>query len=484
MNPKNIPFNVTILDTKSTLLPPDRQIKNRDTFEGSTQNLHPEGLFSIPIFGRIGSEERDRLFGFIELNTTILHPFIFRTLSRLKGLYRGIMEGKSYVLWDSKERDFVQSDELNGDTGMHLFLQYWKEIQLKPTGSDIQAERIKLVKNFMEKSLTDKVWVIPAGYRDVQINIDGRVEENEINDFYRRLISISSTIPARSDSPVIDTSRFAMQRSFNELYAYIENMIAGKNKVIQGKFARRSIVNGTRNVLTSMNTASPELGGPAGVGINHSFVGLYQAAKGLLPVVKYHLMNGWLSQVFYPEAQVAMLVNPKTWKSERVELDAQTTDRWTSSDGIEKIITTLQESELRHRPIEIGGHYLALMYNGPDNTFKIFGDIDDLPEGFSREHVHPMTYAEWLYLSMGNKWSTYPVYITRYPIAGDGSVYPSWPYVKTTVVSEVRQELDDQWQPTGETVNSYPKYGETSFFDTQSPSWSRLGGLAADKHVF
>lgn len=480
MNPKDIPFNVRILDTNEIKLPVGRQIKTRDTFEGATQNFHPEGLFSIPIFGRIGSEERDRIFGYIELNTTILHPFIYRTLGRLKGLYKGIMEGRSYVIWDSEAKDFVQSDEINGDTGMHLFLSHWRDIKIKPTGSDIQAERIRFIETNMDRSLTSKVWVMPSGYRDVQINTEGRIEENEINDFYRRLIAIADTLPPRSDSPVIDTSRSALQRAFNELYAYVENLIAGKDKFIQGRYGRRSIANGTRNVLSSMDTASPYLGGPASVGLNHTMVGLYQASKGLLPVVKYGLQNGWLADVFYPEAQAAVLINTKTLKKERVELDAQTSDRWTSSDGIEKIITSLQEPALRSRPMMVKDHYVGLVYLGDDMTYKVFGDIDELPEGFSRENVYPLTYAEWLYLSLEDKWGTYGLYPTRYPVAGDGSIYPSFPFVKTTVVADTRRKLDENWEPTDTVLPSYPKRGETSYFDTMSPHFSRLAGLAGD----
>src|SRR5690606_33596764 len=73
MRTKDIPFNVTLIDPKNQRLPASRQITTREPFEGGTQNYHPNGLFSIPIFGRIGSDERDRLFGYIELNTTVLH---------------------------------------------------------------------------------------------------------------------------------------------------------------------------------------------------------------------------------------------------------------------------------------------------------------------------------------------------------------------------------------------------------------------------
>ena len=480
MNPKEIPFNITLLDTKSTRLPASRQIKTREPFEGSTQNYHPEGLFSTEIFGRVGSDDRDRLFGFIALNTTVMHPFIFKTISRLKGLYRGIMEGHSYVIWDEKAKDFVQSDEIHGETGMHLFLKHWKDINYNRSESDVQKERAKAVKRFMSIAMTDVIWVMPAGYRDVQINEDGRVEENEINDFYRRIVGIADSMPSRSFSPIVDTSRYRLQKEFNDLYAYIEATLTGKKKHLRGKWARRAITNGTRNVLTSMDTSSPRLGHPAAIGINSTVVGLYQAAKAILPVTKFHLRTGWVNEVFYPEQKAAMLVDPTTLKRERIELDAEMIDRWTSNDGLEKIITSLHVPELRSRPVKIHDYYLGLIYQGPDMTYKIFGDIDELPDGFSRENVSPLTYAEWLYLSMADKWHNYPIFPCRYPVAGEGSSFPSKIFLQTTAVSEVRYMLDENWQVTDTVAKSFPKKGEKSFFDTMAPHPSRLEGMAGD----
>lgn len=480
MNSKDVPFNIKVLDTKAKRLPAARQVKTREPFEGGTRNYHPEGLFSTEIFGRVGSDERDKIFGYISLNTTIVHPFIYKTLGRLKGLYKGIMDGRSYVIWDEKLRDFVQSDEINGQTGMALFLKHWNDIKLDKSDSDLQRERAKFVMNNRSKALTDVVWVMPAGYRDVQINDDNRVEENEINDFYRRMISIADTLPPRSFSPIVDTSRASLQRTFNELYNYIDSMIAGKKKFISHRWARRAIDNGTRNVLSSMDTSSPRLGDPASPKLTDTMVGVYQAAMGILPVTKFNLLTGWISNVFMPDQKAAMLIDPITLKSERVDLDAQVVDRWTSNDGLEKILGSLEEPHLRSRPIMIHDYYLGLMYAGPDKTYKIFGDIDELPEGFSREHVHPLTYVEWLYLSMVGKWETYPVFPCRYPVAGEGSSFPSFPYVKTTAISEVRYELDDNWEKTNKVAVSFPLYKHTSFFDTMAPHPSRLAGMAGD----
>jgi hypothetical protein len=69
--------------------------------------------------------------------------------------------------------------------------------------------------------------------------------------------------------------------------------------------------------------------------------------------------------------------------------------------------------------------------------------------------------------------------VTRYPVTGQGSIYPSWPYVKTTVHSQSLKELDDQWQPTGNIAKDFPIRGER-FYNSVSPHYTKLRRLGAD----
>ncbi len=142
----------------------------------------------------------------------------------------------------------------------------------------------------------------------------------------------------------------------------------------------------------------------------------------------------------------AKLVNKKTLKLEQVVLKSSHYDRYQSNEGLEKVINAFREEELRDKPFEIEGYYIGLMYKGPDGTFKIFNDIDDLPPNRSREHVFPLTFCELVYLSGYRAWNTFPATVTRYPITGVGSIYTCFIYVKTTTTSEKRRELGQNWE--------------------------------------
>ncbi len=484
MKIRDLPFNVSILDTTKLPIGKDRVVTSRDVYEGSStsisgRELHPEGIYSIPIFGRIGSKERDTRYGLVDLKVALFHPFIYKTLVKLKGLYGGILEGRSYAKWDPNLKDFVQSDVLNGETGMAFFIKHWRDIEFKDTGSDLRTQRIKLIEKFKSISTTDKMIIIPAGYRDFTVNADGRAEENEINSFYRRQVGIADTLTRGADPNTIDTTRQAMQRVFNDLFDYLVNMFAGKNKFMQGKYAKRYIMNGTRNVLTAMHVTIDELGQGREITLNHTVVGLYQATKMILPISKYHVLNGLISTVFDTGSSTANLVDPKTLKLVRVDLESDVMDKWTSFDGIEKVINTLEIPGLRLRPIMVGNYALGLVYQD-DKYFRVFSDINTLPEHLDIRNVRLLTYAEWLYDAMANKYEDYYAYLSRYPVTGDDSKYPSLPYVKTTIDDLILERLDDQWQPTGIKVQSYPNVNSPDFFDTMSPHFSKIKGLGAD----
>jgi hypothetical protein len=476
---------VSVLDLNANVLQGLRPVRSLDIFEGagSTQ-FHDDGLFSVSIFGRVGDEKRSQRFSYIDIKVPVFHPVIYNALLQLKRLYGGIMAGTEYALWNDAINDFERSDPVNGKTGFAYFLQYWKAIKFEETKSDARQQNILMIAKYKDLAMTNKIVVMPAGLRDVEIGSDGRVEKDEINDFYMRLLSVSNTISevsVKTNPEMLNNARYSLQRTFNELFEYIEKMIEGKKKLLMGKWASRKIWNGTRNVITAMDTSTAYLGSEGSVKFNNTVVGLYQGLKTVLPVARYLLRNGFLSKVFTTVDAPAKLVDKKTRTMVEVKLKSQYFDRFMTDEGIEKVITAFGEEEMRHKPLEIEGHYLGLIYKGPDGTFKIIQDINEVPGTRSKLDVYPLTFCELLYLSCYTQLNKYPMFVTRYPITGVGSIYPSKMYVKTTIKSEVRKELSDAWEPIDDahTAHSFPITG-AAFVNSLVPHSAKLDGLTAD----
>lgn len=483
---KNIltPFNITLLVPDERDLSAIRPITVLDTFAANKIDFHDDGLFSTVIFGRIGDEVRDYRYSYIDIRAKIFHPILYNAFVQLKTLYGGILANKEYAIWNPEISDFEKSNPIDGKSGFHFFLTHWQDIKLPEAKTQHRQELIDTINKYRNKALTDKVIVMPAGLRDAELEADGRVTKSEINDYYIKLLAVSNIIDRstlKTNPEFIDNTRYTLQITFNNLFMYLLSLIDGKKKLAPGKFMARRLAYGTRNVITAMDTSVKVVGAKGNVSINHTPNSIFHVLKGLEPICKYMIRTRFLDSIFYRVDHVAELINPKTLQLEEVKLKRHVFDNWSNDEGISQLIESFRPDYNRHDVITINGHYLALVYKGPDSTFKVFRDIRELPETFSKEFVKPITWVEFFYIAIYSKINQYPVWICRYPVAGNGSNYPSLTYVKTTTHSETRVELDENWQPIkdGEKAWQYPIHGE-AFANSTIPHVVKLPGLAAD----
>lgn len=484
MQAQMLPTELWIMELTNPRIQGLRPVTSLDIREGLSANFHDDGLYSTLIFGRVGTEERDHSFSYIDIKTSILHPKIYKDVCALKGLYKGIMAGKEMARWDKELQDFVPDPSPNGKTGYSFFITHFPNIVFKRNKSPSRMQRIEFVEKYRSKALTSRVAVIPAGLRDLEVDSTGRASKNEINDKYYTLLAIANTIAVTDDmnSPALDIARNSLTLTFLEIYTMLEAMISGKKGFMLNKWGSRRITHGTRNVLTVMTTSNAVLGAKNSPNYTSTVLGLYQTIKALTPLTTYLLRSSYLDNIFGEGDSSVPLIDKKSLRQEFVSISADTRDVWTTKEGLLHVINSYVDPEARHRPIEIEGRWLALIYKGPDKTFKIFYDIRELPPHLDKKLVTPITLCELLYLSGYKQWNKYYVSVTRYPIAGIDSIYPSTIYVKTTTIGEVRKELNDSWQPIGDdhVALEFPRVDINSFVDAMSPHGSRLLGLVAD----
>jgi len=502
MKTVNIPFNIKLLNPEDNRFKQIRQIKSLETFEVGSENFHPEGLYSTEIFGLSGDDVRFKRFSFIDIKTKIFQPVYYKSLTEGIGLHEGIMSSKKYAIWDDNDKCFLESTPMNGETGYGFFMKYWKDIKFPETNSIQRQEQFKLLIDYKDKALTDKILVIPAGLRDLMIDDNGRYEEDDINVLYRRALAIANTINSSSSgNNVSDMARWKLQFTFNEIYQNLKSMIDGKKKLIRGKWASRNIVDGTRNVISPMDEGITKLDEVTNIGSNQTVIGLYQALKSARPVAVFEFKDKFLNKIDAKNNHNVLLINPKTLKQETIQLENEQYDLFFTDEGINKIFSLMKDEEMFHSTAMLNGYFLSLIYIGnkylkdiskdvdndlltenlpSEKTVKLFSDIDELPDGFNKNDVRPATFAELIYLSVVNKINGLPIFITRYPIATLGSIYPSLSYVRTTVESEKRYVLNDEWNlDKNNYVPSFPIYGRR-FVSTVNPNPIRLKGLGAD----
>ena len=475
-----IPFNISLLNLEPNYFRNLPKVTDLSIFDSTKEAFHPEGLFSNTLFGPVGSEIRNKRFGYIDIKLPVLHPIIYKSLVQAKRFYQEIMDGSAYATFSYKEKDFVKSDPIEGETGYNFFITYFKNIELKDTNTEKRKEAIQLLNRYKDIALIDKVIVLPAGLRDVEFE-DSRPTYDDINDHYKKLLSLSNTISDTIidlDPSLVDSTRFRIQETFNLLYENLLDRIDGKKKLYLGKWASRRIYNGTRNVITAVSPSGRYLGDSSNIKYNDTVVGLYQMLKSVLPVSIYNIQNSILKEIFLDPNAESYLVNKDTLQLEPVKIDSKIFDYFQSTEGIERLITDYQHEEIAHAPVIVNDHYVALTYQD-SKYFKVFRDINTLPSEYSRDNVHPTTYTELLYSCMYDKFKNYYNIVVRYPISGTGSLVPSTTYVKTTITQLKLEELDDTWSPTGKYADSWPLLNDKLQLST-GPSVSSLSSLGAD----
>jgi hypothetical protein len=256
-------------------------------------------------------------------------------------------------------------------------------------------------------------------------------------------------------------------------------MLEGKRGMIQDKWASRKIFNSTRNVITAYIPNITTANDPRTVTANDTVVGLYQLLKAIHPLSTKLVKDEYLSLAFPGNNSPIFLVD-KNYKKKLVNFTSKIYDEWMTVEGLEKKFNIYSREDTRHAAIEINGHYLLLIYKGNDGTFKIIQDKDDVPEQFIKSGtIEPITYTELFMLSVYRHIKDIPVFITRYPVIEYGSIYPSMIYLKSTIKSEIRRELDDNWELTENICAEFPLMNE-KFFESLSPSLNHLKKLTAD----
>lgn len=481
-----LPFNIDLITVKEQDLIKMNQVKDAQIFDNSN-NFHQEGLFSTTIFGNISTEYRKRTFAYIDLKIEILHPLIYYAIITLKSFYKNILSGSTLAEWDDKSKQFIKSNSDKSDTGYNFFMTYITELKFEETESEKRHFLIELFNKAIKenKYKLRYLLVLPAGLRDYTIDSNGKPQEDEINTFYRKLISQSNLIDpiiAKKTPKIYDNLAFSLQNTTLDLFEYIKSLLEGKSKLILGKWLTRKIFNSTRNVLSSYIEKSTNIDDQNRLKFNEALIGLHQFIRCLVPKSIYEIKNKYIKDIFVENNSFAYLTNAKTLKKEEV-LNSHIQkdyDNWTSPDGIEKIIASFGNLDIRHSPITLnkGKHYLGLIYTD-DKYFKFLQDIDSVPEEFNKDNIRPISLAEFLYISLYHLNGKIPGLITRYPITGYGSIYPAYLKIKTTNKYKILEELDFDWKPSGNIAYSFP-IRDLDFFNTLSVHNSHIATLGAD----
>lgn len=487
MRERKLPLNVSVLVPTKERLSNLSEVKVPDIMDSTTKDLHAEGFYSVEIFGEQGSDLRDVRMAYMSLNVSVFNPIFLRTLFRLKGLYREIIEGRTSAVFDKSLKDFRRLNKnesfLDGNTGFHFFVTNFPNVKLQSTGSKLRDELIKFINNNREKAMMDKLVIFPAGLRELDQDRSGRPIEHELTKLYRRVLMAARTIGGRlkgMEDPMLDSPRWVIQKHVMAVDDFLEGMMAGDTGFIQAKWMSRRVFGSTRNVLSSQIGGSLDLDSKGLPDINTTHVGLYQFIKGALPKIRHKFYSTLGQQIYQDPDSDIELLDRKTYKLTYVKLGQKERDRWSTDDGFESVVNLLDDPVVRRKPIIIEGCYLALIYRD-EESYMVVKDIESVPETMSRDDFKPITFAELFYLLAEGVSEEVRGFVTRYPITGPESIYATVPYIKTTMPSKQLKRRGTDGEVTDYYVTEMPVLADdVPFFDTMAVNPIKLIGLGGD----
>jgi len=457
------------------------EVKTVNTFDYKN-DFHEDGLFSLSIFGQLGTQERKLQFGYINLNCEIMSPHLFYEVGKLSGFYEKIIAGKAFATWNDDEKIFEPSNFEDGETGYSFFMNKVKEIKWAETKSDKRKQKIDLLKQHEKNMFIEHLIVRPAGLREYMITSDGKGKEDEVNPFYRRIIGVAQILGTmNSKDKSADIFRYRLQMVIQEIYKLVYRVSSGKGGVIQNNWTKRGLDGSTRNVITASTVPIEDLRDERQlntmVDINTTIIGLYQYTKSIMGKADFYIRSLFLENILGDGSNFKInLVNKETGKVELVESPEEVI-KYMSSDGIDKyIVDALKEKDYVHQPITLGDYYLCNIYDD-GKVVKVLFD-NTLPEDRDIKYVRPITLIELITISILGRDEIRVGEVTRFPITAEGSTYPTKFYVRTTVRDEPRILLDSNWEPI-HTIQQYPIKGKMPFM-SMTVHASKLNNLGAD----
>jgi DNA-directed RNA polymerase subunit beta' len=215
-----------------------------------TGEFNPNGLLSEEIFGVEGSLDRTKKFSYINLNTKVIHPTLYRHIIKLeRKLEKMFSTESSFIITAAGE---IREDD-NGITGIAAFIENFPKIKFRDLDSSARKSLIENLKQaYKDGSLfIDKLPVVPPDVRPVFESEDGELQVDKLNTVYISILRKSFQVKsAGTKGQFFDLLSYGLQLSINDHDRFIQSKIEKKRGLIRGNILGKRIDFAGRAVIT------------------------------------------------------------------------------------------------------------------------------------------------------------------------------------------------------------------------------------------
>lgn len=220
-----------------------------------------DGLFSKVIFGERLSDDWYLKLAYIHLNVYMPKFPIFQIIRSINIVKQFRSKLDSYL--DLEQLKIVSEPNNNTITFTELVTKSgWTKFINALISKDKLSKSIQLLKEYVDKYgvdylLTNKVLVLPPGFRDFKVSDGGRVLHHEITEAYARLLTNNNKYNKTN------LAALSIYQAYDNLFNVLIKKFSGKESLLRNTLASKIVNTATRSVIVpNDNLGLDEIGIP------------------------------------------------------------------------------------------------------------------------------------------------------------------------------------------------------------------------------
>lgn len=449
-----------------------------------------DGLFSTEIFGNT-VEERKHKYGYINLNTKIIHPVIYGVLTDLQQNIEKCCAGEG--CWKVNDHgDLVRLKDNDPDanpehTGMDWFIKNLPKIKFRKNKSRQRSERIDLLNTFTQyEYIIDKWIVLPVYYRDVE-NTGGVKKIPPINKEYQNLLRYSKSLEDKTFAFMSNNAKYNLQKTTIRIHDYFRKILEKSHGFFKQNVVGKNPDYGHRSVISCMLLDQYDTPDEVPIDTQHCGIPLAE-----LCVTLYPFIVRWVTNYFTELFETAGTQQPVLTSKGPLMTELHNPMEEYQPDVIKKRIDKwIDNYETRFEPIMV-----SCKENGTGNIVRcplcFLGRPYDIrhPEKSAESPIanRALTWTDVLYIAACEVSEDKHTWITRYPLIAYTGIFPCGIHVLSTIkTTSIRlkinnAERDYPYYPVVE-PNATPERISIAFNDTLNMDNSLLDSIGGDSSI-
>ena len=455
------------------------QVTNTVSFENGDIPT-ATGLFSEIIFGTTQDERRNK-WGWIDLKTKVIHPYIYEVLTRIQQNIDKCCRGEGawridghHQLVPAKPTD---PDYNEDNTGMDWFIENYSKIKFRRNGSRERDERLDFLATFAPGEIfIDKWFVMPVFYRDVENKSGSKMQIPPINDLYIDVIRYANSIEMETIGFINNMAKYNLEKTLIAIRKKFQSLLEKSKGFFHQYVMGKNPDYGIRSVISCAVLDQYDKPDECPIDMIHSGIPLAEVCTAVFPFIVRWISN-FMTNNFEASTNIIPVID-KSGKLVSLYKPEEVMSMYTPEFIKKKINKWIDNYESRFDPVEIP------MSDGKLHHVAFTGvPYSGRPSNINAATIskRAFTWTDLLYIAAEECINDKTIWIVRYPMASHMNTFPSKVHVLSTIntMPILLNGKIYKWYPIV-TPDAPKKVVSTSFNDTVTMSNMYLDAMTAD----